>query len=112
MAAMAAYIEKNPDRLAFAKDYRQVFRKTEGKASLYVTWDSQTKQKVESQIRLYDLDNKLLTDSKPRQLTVNPGKFMSTVWDIPVGMMQPGMYRADLLVDGAVIWRNFFRVVE
>ena len=79
---------------------------------MYVNWIPSKKQKVTSEIRLFNLDNKMLVSSKPKELSLSPEKFMTTTWEIPVGNMSPGIYRIDLAVDSQVVWREFFRTRE
>lgn len=112
LATLSSYVEKDPDRLPFAKDYRQVFARKDNKASVFVSWPPREKRKVKCEIRLFNLDNKMLSESKERELNMSPGKFMATTWELPVGVMAVGIYRVDLLLGGETVWRDFFRIME
>jgi len=112
LATLSSYVEKDPDRLPFAKDYRQVFARKDNKASVFVSWSPREKRKVKCEIRLFNLDNKMLSESKERELNMSPSKFMATTWELPVGVMAVGIYRVDLLLGGETVWRDFFRIME
>ena len=79
---------------------------------MYVNWMPAKKQKITCEIRLFNLDNKMLLSSKPKELSLNTDRFMATTWEIPVGNMAAGIYRIDLAVDSQVVWREFFRVTD
>jgi hypothetical protein len=70
------------------------------------------RQKIVCEIRLFNLDNKMMVSSKPKELSLSPDKFMATTWEIPVGSLTAGIYRIDLAMDSQVVWREFFRVTD
>jgi len=111
-AALSSYISRDPDSPLAGRDYREIFSRKDQKGTVYVNWLAQKKQKVTCEIRLFNLDNKLLVSSKPKELTLSTDRFMATTWDVPVGSMSPGIYRIDLAVDSQTVWREFFRVTE
>jgi len=111
-ASLSTYIAKDPNSAIMAREYREIFSRKDQKGSLYVNWWNVKKQKITCEVRLFNLDNRLLVGSQPKEITLNPDKFMSTAWEIPVGNMAPGVYRVDLVVGPQVAWREFFRVTE
>ena len=111
-ASLSTYIAKDPNSAIVAREYREIFSRKDQKGSLYVNWWNVKKQKITCEVRLFNLDNRLLVGSQPKEITLNPDKFMATAWDIPVGSMVPGVYRIDLVVGPQVAWREFFRVTE
>lgn len=111
-ASLSTYIAKDPNSPMMAREYREIFSRKDQKGSLYVNWMNVKKQKITCEVRLFNLDNRLLVASQPKEITLNSDKFMATAWDIPVGNMVPGVYRIDLVVGPQVAWREFFRVTE
>ena len=111
-ASLSTYVAKDTDSPLGARDYREIFSRKDQKGSLHVNWIPSKRQKVTCEIRLFNLDNKMLVSSKPKELSLSPERFMTTTWEIPVGNMSPGIYRIDLALDSQVVWREFFRVTE
>lgn len=111
-ASLSSYISKDPDSAMTARDYREVFSRKDQKGSMYVNWMPAKRQKITCEIRLFNLDNKMLVSSKPKEIALNTDRFMATTWEIPVGSMTAGIYRVDLAVDSQVVWREFFRVTD
>lgn len=93
-------------------DYRRVFSHRDNKATVYVTWRPSAKMKLHSVLRWFDSDNKLVSESKARELSLSPGNWAATVWEIPVNNMPAGIYRIDLLLNEKTAWRDFFRITE
>lgn len=109
---LAAGVTKDRGGLPSPRDYKRVFSRRENQAVAYVNWQTQSKEKFSCILRIFDADNKLVSESKSRELSLAPGKYMSTTWDIPVGSMAPGIFRVDLVLDGKTAWRDFFRITE
>jgi hypothetical protein len=94
-------------------DYRNVFSHRDGKAVLYVSWKSLAKEKLNCVVRLFDADNKPLSESKSREVSLAPGKYApNATWDISLGSMSPGVYRVDLVLNGQTAWRDFLRITD
>jgi S1-C subfamily serine protease len=79
---------------------------------VYVGWEPKEKFKPMATVRVYDLDNHLVAQTLPSKLSLETGKIVFTDVRIPIASLAPGMYRIDLLTDGEVAWRSFFRIVE
>lgn len=93
-------------------DYRRVFSRRDSKAMVYVSWRPQVKEKVRAVLRWFDSDNKLISESKLKELSLSPGAWMTTVWDIPLQNIPVGIYRVDLVLNDKTAWRDFFKMTE
>jgi S1-C subfamily serine protease len=62
------------------------------------------------QLRIYDVDNHVLTNGDPVKISLRPGETQERIWSFPLTPMHPGVFRADVLVGDAVAWREYFRV--
>jgi hypothetical protein len=93
-------------------DYRRVFSHRDNKATVYVTWQPRAKEKLHTVLRWFDADNKLISESKARELSLSPGNWSTTVWEVPVSSMPAGIYRVDLVLNDKTAWRDFFRITE
>ncbi len=110
--SVASAIGKDSGSIPFPRDSKQIFSRRDTKAVVYVNWQTSTKQKFAYSLRLFTADNKMISDSKPREISLAPGKYASTNWDLPIGLMPPGIYRIDLLINDKTSWREFIRVTE
>jgi hypothetical protein len=94
------------------RDYRRVFSQQDKKAVVYVNWQTNQKEKFNCTLRFFDADNRPISESKSREFSLAPGKFITSTWDIPVENMPPGIYRVDLILDGQIAWRDFLRITN
>ncbi len=93
-------------------DRRTEFSATRDKDLIvFVTWSPQIRLKGALLLRIYDEANRLTVDSKPGKLDVRPGNSLLSNWKLAVPS-KPGMYRADVMVEGVPIWRGFVRITE
>jgi hypothetical protein len=93
-------------------DQRQEFSVVDKEFVVFVNWGPQARLKGTSTLRIHDESNRVVVESKPGKLDVRPGT--STVlsnWKLTVPG-RPGFYRAEVLVDGAPIWRGFVRITN
>ncbi len=94
-------------------DEKIEFSRADNQAVLFLTWLPKEKRKGIPSLRLYDLDNRLLEENKnKKKITVNPNKLSYSLWDVNFAGLRAGIYRFDVLMDGDVVWRTFFRMVE
>jgi S1-C subfamily serine protease len=112
VASLTSVVNRDPANVVIPGDFKRVFSRRENKAVMFVNWQFFSKEKLSCAIRIIDSDNKLLSESKPRDVSLAPGKIVSVTWDIPVGSMPVGIYRADLVIDNKPAWREFFRVTD
>lgn len=104
---------KDSGSIPFPGSSKQVFsRQRDSNAAVYVNWQTSTKEKVSYTLRLFSADNKLISSSKPRGLSLAPGRYASTTWQLPVEALSVGIYRVDLVVDDKTAWREFIRIVD
>jgi S1-C subfamily serine protease len=96
----------------FLKAYKRVFSRQEHKPVAQVSWQGIEKEKFSCVFRLFNVDNKLVAESKPRDISMNSGKYMTTTWGIPVAGIPAGIYRVDLVLSGKTAWREFLKVVD
>lgn len=107
---VASAVTKEPGSIPFPENSKLIFSKSDNKASVFVSWESLSKEKVAYSLQIFTADNKLVTASKPKEISLAHGRYSSTTWDLPVGLMSPGIYRIDLLVNDKTSWREFIRI--
>lgn len=92
---------------------RLEFSRANAKGVLLVTWLPTEKRKGYPSLRVYDLDNRMISETlNKKKITVTPNKLSYSVWELNLAPLQPGIYRVDVLLDGDFVWRTFFRMVE
>lgn len=89
------------------------FSKADSKGVLFLTWLPVEKRKGRPALRLYDSDNRLITEEvNKKKITVTPTKLLYSTWDLDFAALSPGIYRLDVLMEQDIVWRMFFRMVE
>ena len=89
------------------------FSRTDSHGVLLMTWMPDEKRKGIPVLRLYDLDNRLLTETPTKKkINVNPNRLSYTSWELTLATLPPGVYRLDVSFAGEIVWRTFFRMVE
>lgn len=92
---------------------RSEFSRQDARAMLLITWLPRQKRKGRPSLRLYDLDNRMLSENVgKKKISVNPQKLSYTVWEMQMADLKPGVYRIDVLLDQDTVWRTFFRIVD
>lgn len=99
-------------RVTFPGNSKQIFSRSDKKAAVYVNWQTSAKEKVACTLRVFTVENKMISASKSQEISLAPGKYASTMWDVPVDSLPPGIYRIDLVVNDKISWREFVRVTE
>lgn len=96
-----------------AIDEKVEFSRQDGKGVVFLTWMPREKRKGVPSLRLYDLNNVLISEAKDKKrITLNPDKLSYHTWELTLGTLPPGIYRVDVLLDADTVWRTFFRMVE
>jgi S1-C subfamily serine protease len=90
----------------------QVFSRRDNKAVVLVNWRPVAKQKFPTTLRIFTADNKMISNAKTQNVSISPGVYTATSWDLPVGLMAPGIYRLDLLINDQTSFREFIRITE
>jgi hypothetical protein len=94
-------------------DEKVEFSRADNKGVLFLTWLPKEKRKGRPSLRLYDLDNRLISESQnKKKITVSPNKLSYSLWDLNFAGVPAGIYRFDVLLEGDIVWRTFFRMVE
>jgi hypothetical protein len=89
------------------------YSRRSGVVYLVIFWEQpKEKRKAIRAFRVYDLDNKLLSESKPGKIDLKQGGVANTVWNFNVSNWPLGIYRIDVVVDGAAAWRGYLKVVD
>jgi hypothetical protein len=105
-------MNKQYGAIPMPQNAKLVFSRRENKAVVFVDWQTSTKQKFATTLRVFSADNKLLSTAKSQNVSLSPGNFAATTWDLPIGLMSPGIYRLDLLINDQTSLREFIRVTE
>ncbi|MGH9882889.1 MAG: hypothetical protein ACRD6N_15735 [Pyrinomonadaceae bacterium] len=96
-----------------AIDERIEFSRGDSKGTLLITWLPAEKRKGKPSLRLYDLDNRLISENESKKkITVTPQKLSYSSWDLNFPTLPAGIYRLDVSLAGDIVWRTFFRMVE
>jgi hypothetical protein len=75
----------------------------------FISWGPQTRVKGTVMLRVFDDNNKLIAESKPKKMDMRQGSLTLTSWDLTVPSA-PGWYRGEFLLDGVPFYRAFMRV--
>ena len=92
-------------------DQRREFSVRDKGMVVFVTWSPQAKLKGALTMKLYDDGNRVMAESKPGKLSLRPGDMRVSSWPLPA-FPRPGVFRADVSVEGVPIWRGFVRLTE
>jgi hypothetical protein len=99
-------------RAPFNKEMKNDFTRQDDSATVYVALQSMDALKATVQMRIYDADNRAVSSGEPIRITLKRGETQDRYWSFSVGVLNPGIYRADVLLGESVAWRTYFRVRE
>ena len=88
------------------------FTRQDDAATVYFALQSIDTLKTTVQMRMYDADNRVVSSGEPIKVTLRRGETQDRYWSFSVGVLNPGVYRADVLLGESVAWRSYFRVRE
>ena len=91
-------------------DQKVEFTRADKTATTFVTWNPAERFKGVTTMRLFDMDNRSLGETKPMKISLRPGDIVLSHW--PMTPPPPGVYRADVMLDANIAWRGYFRVKE
>jgi hypothetical protein len=92
---------------------RSEFSRQDTRIMVLVTWLPREKRKGIPSLQMYDLDNRLLSESPgKKKISVSPQKLSYSGWEVPLGNLPSGIYRLDVSLDSDTVWRTFFRIVD
>src|SRR4029078_311316 len=81
-------------------DTRSEFSRQDTRAMLLITWLPREKRKGVPTLRMYDLDNRLLSESPgKKKISVSPQKLSYTGWEVPLENLPSGIYRLDVALN-------------
>ncbi len=99
-------------RAPFIKEMKNDFTHQDDSATVYVSLQSMETLKITVQMRMYDADNHVVSGGEPIKITLKRGETQDRYWSFSLGALNPGIYRADLLLGESVAWRTYLRVRE
>ena len=94
-------------------DDKTEFSRADNQGVLFLTWMPREKRKGRPSLRMYDLDNRLISENQnKKKITVSPNQIKYSLWELDLAALPAGIYRFDVLLEGDIVWRTFFRMVE
>lgn len=92
---------------------RSEFSRQDVRVMVLVTWLPREKRKGIPSLRLFNLDNHLLSENPgKKKISVSPQKLSYSGWELPLGNLPAGIYRLDVALNTDTVWRSFFRIVD
>jgi hypothetical protein len=94
-------------------DASRQFSRRDGKIGIFVMWNPKEKLKGALNFLVYDLNNKLLGpfgNVKETKVSFQPGRQVSSSWELDVSNMPSAIYRIDVQFSGIPCWRTFFQI--
>lgn len=112
-AALTSQVERK-NGPAWPQGIRTEFSLSQQTMSVFVNWKAKGKEKFKgiADAHFFDLDNKEIAHTPPLKVNIHGGNIDSTYWTFKLNVFAPGAYRADIDLDGAPAWRQFFRVTQ
>jgi hypothetical protein len=77
----------------------------------FISWGPQTRVKGMLSLRVYDENNHVIAESKPKKIDLRQGSLTLSKWDLTVPTV-PGWYRGEFLLDDVPFYRAFMRVAS
>lgn len=111
LGTLGRSVERHNQQLS-VKDPRFEFQRRDGQLSVLITWHAQAKLKSSASIKVYDIDNRLVSTCQPVKVNLSKGQLAYSSWNFGVSELSPGFYRIDMVLDSAPIWRTFFRITD
>lgn len=93
-----------------AKEMNVDFARQDESATVVVAFQGINSWKNTVQLRIYDVDNNVLTSGAPVKISLGRGETQERIWSFPLAPLHPGVYKADALVGEEVAWREYFRI--
>lgn len=94
------------------EDQRTTFARGEEGVSVFVQWNPEEKKDALSCLEVYDTDNRRVMKGQPSKLKLRRGEYSFSTWRVPLGRLAPAVYRVDVLLDDAPVWRGYLRITE
>jgi hypothetical protein len=100
--------QQNGIPMAVGQKFR--FTRSDGRCVVFITWIPTASADAQVAFRLFDEDNRQLGATDPKKMKLRANRPFVQYWELDVSQAVPGVYRVDLVLDGTVIWRTFYRV--
>jgi S1-C subfamily serine protease len=113
-----AQLARSIDKSGFnpwPKDPGLEFSRKHAQIVVFMTWDPKEKLRGLVTSAIYDLDGKLISRTSQKnglKINLKPGKKFDAWWQVDVAQLPVGVYRIDVLLEDAIAWRYFFRIVD
>jgi len=91
------------------QDINWQFGAGEKALNAFVSWGPQARLKGILRFRLLDDQNRVVAEAKPSKIDLRAGMRVISHWEMP--MPAAGVYRAEVLIDDALAWREFVTIV-
>jgi hypothetical protein len=88
------------------------FSRADGEAAIFLNFAPRQKLKDSAIVAIYDLDNQRIVQTPPARLAPQAERVLYLSQPFSITNFQPGVYRADVIMDGNPVWRAFFRVTD
>ena len=79
---------------------------------LWVMWEPKERLKTTQVLRIFDLNNKLVGESRPGKLNLAPGPYSYTYWPLDISKLPAATYRVDVVIGAEPAWRGYLRISE
>ena len=99
-------------RAPFIKEMKYDFTRQDDAATVYIAFQSMEPLKTTVQMRLYDADNHVISNGESIKITLRRGETQDRYWSFSVGVLNLGVYRADVYLGESVAWRAYFRLKD
>ena len=94
------------------RNWKVTFQKRDVSAAVILSFSNNESVKTSSTIKLYDIENHVIAAGKPEKLNIGRGEPAERTWGIPLETLVSGIYRVDISVGEAVVWRQYFQVTD
>ena len=89
-----------------------VFELPSGSVSLFLRWSPLANFRSEVHVRLYNVENTLLFETKPAKLKLKAYDMAFGMLELDTSRLAAGLYRVDAVLTEGPCWRSFFKIVE
>jgi len=109
---LGSHFELKKGESPVAREPKTEFSHHDGSGEVAIVWDPRFKVRGIVKFQLYDLYNVVVAESSPEKVNGDGRKYLTSKWGFNVSDLKGSEYRVDALMDGATVWRGFFRVVD
>jgi hypothetical protein len=88
------------------------FSRREKELFVFIQWDPQVKKDTLARLDVYNSDYRLTVKGVPTKMKFRPGTLLVTTWPLAIDQLPPDVYRADVILGEAPVWRGYVRVTD